>query len=59
MWGCGEEIGGWGVKLREEEEMCGGLGVWFMFQGEDGIREGVRSRVLGEVYKGQGLGFRV
>ena len=30
------------------------LGCWFFFQAEDGIRDLVRSRGLGDVYKRQG-----
>ena len=34
-------------------------GVFFFFQAEDGIRDLVRSRGLGDVYKRQGMGFVV
>ena len=33
--------------------------VFFVFQAEDGIRDLVRSRGLGDVYKRQGLGVDV
>ena len=39
----GEGGGGWG----------GGVGGFFFFQAEDGIRDLVRSRGLGDVYKRQ------
>ena len=32
---------------------CGGVGLHFFFQAEDGIRDLVRSRGLGDVYKRQ------
>ena len=35
---------------------CGLLCCFFFFQAEDGIRDLVRSRGLGDVYKRQGLG---
>ena len=36
--------------------MCGSvIIVWFFFQAEDGIRDLVRSRGLGDVYKRQGV----
>ena len=31
--------------------------MWFFFQAEDGIRDLVRSRGLGDVYKRQALGL--
>ena len=34
------------------------VGLFFFFQAEDGIRELVRSRGLGDVYKRQGRGGR-
>ena len=37
--------------------MC--LCVFFFFQAEDGIRYLVRSRGLGDVYKRQGVGYKV
>ena len=33
---------------------CGYCGMFFFFQAEDGIRDLVRSRGLGDVYKRQG-----
>ena len=41
-------VGVWGVG--------GGVRIFFFFQAEDGIRDLVRSRGLGDVYKRQGLG---
>ena len=35
---------------------CPRVVVWFFFQAEDGIRDLVRSRGLGDVYKRQGRG---
>ena len=42
------------VRLTAAERMS--LSVWFFFQAEDGIRDLVRSRGLGDVYKRQGGG---
>ena len=41
--------GGWGGSVG----WGGGGGVFFFFQAEDGIRDLVRSRGLGDVYKRQ------
>ena len=43
VWWVGGGGGGWG----------GGGGCFFFFQAEDGIRDLVRSRGLGDVYKRQ------
>ena len=43
------------VCLCSYDVMCMMGGVFFFFQAEDGIRDLVRSRGLGDVYKRQGL----
>ena len=40
--------------MEEGEQNVGGIGMFFFFQAEDGIRDLVRSRGLGDVYKRQG-----
>ena len=42
-----------GSVIRGYVVMCGGLELVFFFQAEDGIRDLVRSRGLGDVYKRQ------
>ena len=54
----------WGMRLAmsySQTELCYlFLSVsFFFFQAEDGIRDLVRSRGLGDVYKRQGLFYRV
>ena len=44
------------ICLRVFRRMDFGLSVVFFFQAEDGIRDLVRSRGLGDVYKRQNLG---
>ena len=39
--------------------LCIFLCLGFLFQAEDGIRDLVRSRGLGDVYKRQGLNYRL
>ncbi len=47
------EEGGRGGGVGEQDEREEGIQELFFFQAEDGIRDLVRSRGLGEVYKGQ------
>ena len=53
------DVGGWLVcMIYAGCTGCGG-GVCFFFQAEDGIRDLVRSRGLGDVYKRQARQLRV
>ena len=47
------------VKFRLSQNIVCVLAVFFFFQAEDGIRDLVRSRGLGDVYKRQPFSLRL